>query len=88
MTTLTLGPVELAPNPAIIVDVVAIEALPLATYRFCANGVEIPAVEYVILVGAPNAPPDVPVTNVSLVGYMLPLNLFTSNVTSNAFVLS
>ena len=81
------GPVLLAPKPDIIVEVVEIEALPELTYKFCANGVVTPAAEYVTLPGVPNAPPDDPVTKLSLVGYILPLNLLTLAVNVNMFVL-
>ena len=45
------------------------------------------ALAYVKLTGALNAPPAVPVKNVSLVGYISPLRRVTSPVTVNWFVL-
>ena len=69
-----------------IVEVVDIDALPELTYKFCARGVVTPAAEYVTLTGAPNAPPAVPVTKLSLVGYILPLSLFTLAVNVKIFV--
>jgi hypothetical protein len=69
------GPLALEPNPVVMDAVVDIATLPDATYKFCVSGVETPAVEYVMLEGAWNAPPAVPVTKVSVVGYVLPLKL-------------
>jgi hypothetical protein len=69
------GPLALEPNPVVIEEVVDIATFPELTYKFCVRGVETPAAEYVMLEGAWNAPPDEPVTNVSVVGYVLPLKL-------------
>jgi hypothetical protein len=69
------GPLELEPKPVVIEEVVDIATLPEATYKFLVKGVETPAAEYVMLAGAWNAPPAVPVTKVSVVGYVLPLKL-------------
>jgi hypothetical protein len=56
-------------------DVVVKLALPEDTYKFAANGQLIPADEYVIVTGAPNAPPALPVTILFEVGNISPLNL-------------
>ena len=74
---MTLGPVADEPKPVVIDAVVLTVTEPLDTYKFLANGYVIPTVGYVLLDGAANAPPAVPVKNVLLVGNMSPLNLLT-----------
>ncbi len=80
----TEGPIELEPNPVMTVALVFTTALPLATYKFLANGVVTPAVAYVTDDGELNAPPAVPVMNVSDVGYTSPLKRLIANPTLNA----
>ena len=74
---LTVGPRALDPNPEMTLDVVVTDKVPLATYRLATNGVVTPALAYVVVTGAVNAPPAVPVAMLSDVGYMSPLNRFT-----------
>ena len=82
MLTLNDGPLALDPNPEITADVVSKYALPELTYKFLANGTATPAPVYVTLVGADNAPPEVPVTMLDVLddtanGYVSPLSLET-----------
>ena len=77
LATVMLGPVALAPVVVTILAVVVEVVLPLATYKFLANGVGIPNCVYVLDAGAKNWPPAVPVRKVSVFGYISPLNRAT-----------